>query len=198
MPSRNTRNRSSLLPHHIYNRARLGRNAFVDNHDRDTFRDLLACRLSRSTVKVDRRYRNTKPVEGVQLFAMCLMTTHFHLVIWQKQNDSLRCLMQGLISSYTRYFNRRHDTAGPLFDGEYRARPLSNPKDLCWAIAYVHDNHPSGLEYRYSTHGAYLRPDDCPGWLNTKTPLKYFGGVDGYRSFLANRDRRAELNHAFF
>lgn len=198
MPRKNTENREQVLPYHVYNRARKGRRMFVDDADRDHFLDLIACRLSRSTARASRRHRFSNRIEGVELFAYCLMTTHFHLVIWQREPEALRRFMQSLISAYVRYYNKRHGTTGPMFAERFRSRPLTNPKDLRWAIAYVHDNHPSGLDYRYSTHRAYVDSDLCPGWLNTRTPLKHFEGISGYRVYLSKRTERATLNDLLF
>ncbi len=198
MPRLNTEDRSELLPYHVYKRASRGRAAFKDDADRDKFRDLIASRPSRKRVGVGRDRRDVPRVEGVDLFAMCLLSTHFHLVLWQKQEEAMRRLMQSVLTSYVMYFNRRHGTRGPLFAGPFEARPLRDQKDLRWAIAYVHCNHKSDPNYRYSTHRAYIDPDQAPGWLNSRTPLKYFGGVDNYLDFLDGHNKRAQLNERFF
>lgn len=198
MPRKNTESRDKLLPHHVYNRARSGRRVFVDDADRDHFLDLIACRLSRSNVCAGRRHRFSVQIDGVELFAYCLMTTHFHLVVWQRQTEALRRFMQSLISSYVRYYNRRHNKSGPLFVGPFRARPITTRKDFRWAIAYVHDNHPTGPGYRYSSHRAFIDEDLRPAWLNTATPLKRFDSITEYRDFLYKREERAALNDFFF
>lgn len=171
---------------------------FEDDADRDEFLDILACRFSRSTVSAGPRYRYSVQIDGVELFAFCLMTTHFHLIVWQKKPDALRRLMQSVISSYTRYFNKRHGTAGPLFAGPFRARPITTRKDFRWTIAYVHDNHPTGPDYRYSSHRAFMNDENRPAWLNTATPLKRFASISEYREFLDKREERAALNTFFF
>lgn len=198
MPRKNTESRDELLPFHVYNRARGGRRTFVDDADRDHFLDLIACRLSRSTANSGRRHRFSKQIEGVELLAYCLMTTHFHLIIWQRKSESLRRFMQSLISSYVRYYNRRHGTTGPLFAGPFRSRPITNRKDFRWAIAYVHDNHVTGPDYRYSSHRAFINNDLRPAWLNTAAPLRQFDGIHEYVDFLSKREERAALNDFFF
>ncbi|MGB0872406.1 MAG: hypothetical protein ACPGYP_04635 [Solirubrobacterales bacterium] len=198
MPRLNSEDRGELLPYHVYKRANRGRAAFRDDADRDRFRDLVAGRLSRSHSSAGPDGRPVRRVEGVDLFAMCLLRTHFHLVLWQKQEEAMRRLMQSVLTSYVMYFNRRYGTRGPLYSGPFEARALKDPKDLRWAIAYVHCNDGSGPNYRYSTHRAYVDPDQAPGWLNTRTPLKYFGGVDNYLDFLNGHNERAQLNERFF
>lgn len=198
MPRKNTEARDQLLPHHVYNRARKGRPMFVDDADRDKFLDLIACRLSRSTLRASRANRNADRVEGVELFAYCLMKTHFHLIVWQKENEALRRFMQSVLTSYVMYYNRRHNKSGPLFAGPFRARPITTRKDFRWAIAYVHDNHPTGPDYRYSSHRAFIDDSLRPAWLNAATPLKRFDSVSEYNDFLDKREERAALNTFFF
>lgn len=171
---------------------------FVDDADRDKFLDFIACRLSRSTLRASRANRKASRVEGVELFAFCLMTTHFHLIVWQKKPEALRRFMQSLLTSYVRYYNNRHNKSGPLFAGPFRARPITNRKDFQWSIAYVHDNHPSGPDYRYSTHRVFVDESLRPAWLNTTAPLKRFGGINGYHHYLTKRTERATLNDLLF
>lgn len=198
MPAKNTRNRSDRYPHHVYNRAREGRRMFIDNADRDKFIDLIASRLCCSTRLAGREYRYSQVIEGLDLYAICLMTTHYHLIVWQKHKEILRRFMQSLISVYVRYFNRRHGTTGDMFEGPYRARPITTKKKLKYAIAYVHANHDDGPAYKCSSYGAYLDPDKRPGWLNAKTPLSYFGGPTKYAAFMNDHATRAALNNYFF
>lgn len=113
-------------------------------------------------------------------------------------DEGLRRLMQSVMTSYVMYYNRRHNTSGPLFRGPYRANPIEDEQQLKWTIAYVHSNHPSGPEYKYSTHNAYVNPDETPGWLQVAKPLNYFGGVDEYRTFMRMRAHRQDLNDFFF
>lgn len=86
-----------------------------------------------------------------------------------------------------------------MFDGEYRTVPILNERQLRWKIGYVHDNHHLGLGYRFSTHRYYLLGEnDSPSWLDVKTGLETFGGIDAYLDFLARRELRKGLNEEFF
>lgn len=135
---------------------------------------------------------------AIEVNASCMMTTHYHLIITQHRAGDLEGFMTALMSRYVRYFNRRHGLRGSLFAGPYRARRLISPKDLCWAIGYVHDNHPDGPDWRFSTHRAYLDPDQRPGWLHGEPALKLFGGVEGYKEFMRARAERARYQDMFF
>jgi hypothetical protein len=105
--------------------------------------------------------------------------------------------MQRLLASYVRYYHRKYGGCGPLFDGPYRRKPITNLKQFRWTIAYVHDNHPTGLDYRYSSH-RYYTSCDAPKWLDHRAGLKLFGGLEGYNDYLAKRASRKRLDREFF
>jgi REP element-mobilizing transposase RayT len=171
--------------YHVYNRARGGRAAFVDDRDRREFIALLN-RYSRQFAGL------------VEVHAYCLMTTHFHLIVSQLRPAELERFMTGLSSAYVRYSNRRHGTGGSLFDGPYRARRLTTRKDFRWSLAYVHDNHPTGREYEFSNHRAFLDADERPGWLRIEPALAQFGAIEHYQEFFADRNLRKQLQARFF
>jgi hypothetical protein len=103
-------------------------------------------------------------------------------------------LMRRVLTGYTRYHHERHGSSGPLFAGEYRARKITDEENFRWRVAYVHDNHSSGLDYRFSTHRLFLDPEQAPSWLEVNSSLKFFGGVDGYEEYLRRRELRASLD----
>ncbi|MGH2959131.1 MAG: transposase [Solirubrobacterales bacterium] len=197
MPRRNVSDRVQTGPHHVYNRARCGRAVFRDDADRELFIELLESRLGRAKFR-SRRFRHAAAVLDAEVCAMCLMTTHFHLIIWQHESEALRRLMQSVMIAYVRSYNRKYGTSGALFAGPFRARQLIGRKDLRWTTAYVHANHPEGPNYRFSTHRAYLDDLDRPGWLNTTLALDAFGGRTAYATFMRDHATRAELNARFF
>jgi hypothetical protein len=129
---------------------------------------------------------------------MCLMTTHFHLIVWQHEDEAMRRLMQSVLTAYVMRYNRKYRTAGPLFAGPFRSRPLIGDKQLRWATAYVHANHPSGPEYKYSTHTAYLDDHQRPGWLSINPTIAAFGDVNQYAAYMDAHATRAALNDRFF
>jgi hypothetical protein len=197
MPAKNTRQRSWIGPNHVYNRARNGRTVFRDDADRDAFLSILASRLSRSAYR-SRKHRRCIDVIGAAVSSYCLMTTHFHLIIWQDTDGELRRLMNSVLSAYVRYYNDRHGTSGPLFDGPFRSNPILDAKQFRWTTGYIHDNHPSGTDYLYSSHIAFVDERVRPGWLAADRALAEFGTTDAYHRFMQQRATRADLNRVFF
>jgi REP element-mobilizing transposase RayT len=170
---------------------------FRDEADREFFTDLIAARVGRSKFR-PRAHRKAGRFPGVEVAAVCLMTTHFHLVIWQLEADAVRRFMQSLLTSYVRYYNRKYNAGGALFDGPFRSRPLNTNKQIRWAVAYVNANHPSGPDYRYSTHCAFIDEHVQPGWLKPERALMVFGGREQYATYMRDHATRAELNARFF
>jgi REP element-mobilizing transposase RayT len=197
MPRKHTRDRSFIGPNHIYNRASRGRSVFRCDEDRDVFLDLIETRLRRAKFR-NRTTRDAAAKIETEISSCCLMNTHFHLIVWQFECEALRRLMQSVLAIYVRYYNHRYHQQGPLFSGPFRANPLTDDKQFRWTTAYVHANHPSGPDYEYSTHRAFLDGDLRPGWLTTRRALERFGGVDNYVEYMERRAIRAEINDDFF
>src|SRR6185436_13179800 len=57
---------------------------------------------------------------GLQVFAFIMMPNHYHLVVNAPQLNLSRA-MQWFQTSYSMWFNRKHDRVGPLFQGRFKA-----------------------------------------------------------------------------
>ena len=98
---------------------------FRDDRDRTHFLELLE--------KVAERY-------GVMVHAYVLMGNHYHLLV-QTPHANLSRVMQWLNVSYGVWFNRRHERAGPLFQGRFKSVPVDG--EGSWALQasiYLHLN----------------------------------------------------------
>ena len=195
MAYRNVSDRLKLGAHHVYNRARDGASLFGDNEDRAYFAWLIDRHLS-SGVRRDRRGRPYACLaELVTMNARCILTSHYHLILWQKIPGGIEQLMCRVQATYTRYHHRKYGGSGPLFDGPYRSRHLDSPKQFKWALAYVHDNHKRlGVDYRFSTHGAFVDPELAPGSLDLEPALRVFGGRKAYLRYIEQRALRDDLD----
>jgi len=87
--------------YHVITRGNERKPVFRDDHDRGRFLERLA------------GYREKF---GFQLLAYSLMDNHVHLAI-ETGKVPLSKILAGLQSSYTQYFNRRHQRVGHLFQG---------------------------------------------------------------------------------
>ncbi|MBJ7355574.1 MAG: hypothetical protein JHC98_12180 [Thermoleophilaceae bacterium] len=194
MPYSGARKPNAAGDFHQYNRARPGLWLFHDDEDRFVFEEMMNRHLSRNPHFDSRGRQYVNLRDSVRLRSRCLMSSHFHNVLNQLRPGGMAALTRRVIAAYTQYHHQRHGSTGSLFAGEYRARRLLTAEDLRWCTAYVHDNHPSGLDYRFSTHRLYMQPEEAPSWLEVDSSLGAFGGLDGYKAYLRRRSQRRELD----
>ena len=95
------------------------------------------------------------------LYAFVLMPNHVHLLI-QVGKHSIDLIMQRIQTSYTMYFNKKHQHTGHVFQGRYHWFLVDEERYLLELIRYIHLNPVrAGLgtdpkEYPWSSHAAYL------------------------------------------
>lgn len=73
---------------------------------------------------------------GWDMHAMCLMTTHYHLVV-ESTRELLSRGMHWLNGVYAQAFNRRHGRAGHLFGDRFVSRVIADEEYLRDACRYV-------------------------------------------------------------
>ena len=91
--------------YHVMSRGDRREAIFLDDGDRDGFLIAVGEVCEKS---------------GWEVHALCLMENHFHLVVETPQGN-LVAGMKWLLGTYTMRFNRRHQLAGHLFAGRYKA-----------------------------------------------------------------------------
>lgn len=181
--------------YHIYNRGVEKRIIFEDDQDYKVFINCLRYSLSELPKRTDLVKAFTLqglPFQGIphqpknfykkiELLAYCLMPNHFHLLIKQIDNISLKSFMISLITRYSMYFNKKYDRVGSLFQGVYRAVLVNDEPYLLHLSRYIHLN-PS--EYTdnpiiaYSSYADYLKLRKTP-WLKSDFILNQFDNKVG-------------------
>ena len=98
----------------------------------------------------------------VEIHAYVLMGNHFHLLATPQTQDGLPLMMQSVGRSYVRYFNRRHQRSGTLWEGRYRSTIVQSERYLLACMVYI-DLNPvrAGMvvgagDWRWSSHAHYL------------------------------------------
>ncbi len=183
--------------YHAFHRRDDGGDVFVDDKDRDVFLDIIK-RLIDPEKYRDARGRALRPLPcRVELLGFCLLTNHFHLVLYVERAEGLTDFMHRLQTSYTMRFNRRHGRKGPMFDDSYGADVITDTRQLKTVLAYVHANPgPRAVGYRWSGHDLYLdhRRAAQEPWFSAEAGLRHFGGRANYLEWfmraLAARMRR--------
>ena len=142
---------------------------------------------------------------GWMVHAYVLMKNHYHMLL-ETPEANLVAGMQWLQGTYTTRFNVRHGECGHLFQGRYKALPVSGEGNYFSAVAgYIHlnparikdyDFRRSRIErYKWSSLPAYLGREKRPAWLRVDRVLGDMGLKDtpvgrlGYGRYIRKRER---------
>ncbi len=151
--------------YHVTSRGNNKSAIFVDEGDRLLFLDLLG--------RTSDRYRWL-------VFAHCLMTTHYHLVL-QIPHGGLAAGMCLLNGDFARKANRRHGRGGHVFHDRYGAAPIARDGHLLEACRYVVLNPVrarvcgSPEAWRWSSYRACAGLEFAPRFLAESEFLGLFG-----------------------
>lgn len=199
MPRLNIKNRKRGGWYHLYNQgSKRGRSrpreVFVDREDKRKFLTLLARHLGNSP-RFNARGRQFVHMRAwIVLLAYCVMTTHFHLIVWQRDPAGIQRLMNRVKGDYTVYFNRKYNNTAPLFNGPVQAKLIDSRSYFKWLVAYVHKNCGDDENYEFSSHRAWIDPQQRPGWVDPELGLKVFGGAGEYLNYLKTYDSKRQLD----
>lgn len=148
---------------HVISRGNDQQNIFHDDSDWRVFLRVL------SRVK-----ENT----GYKLYAYCLMSNHFHLLL-EVNRTSLSAIMQSALTQYSRYFNDKRDRSGHLFQGRYSATICGKGSYFLGLLRYIHLNPVKARiiqdprDWPWSGHNGLLAQKQG-GLLDTQFPLSLF------------------------
>lgn len=111
------------------------------------------------------------------LYAYCLMSNHFHLLI-RERDDDLAMAVKRIASSYVYYYNHKYGRDGHLFRERFRSEPVNDMEYFTTLLRYIHQNPvKAGLvehvkDYEFSSWGEYAETVEPTFMLcNTSTVL---------------------------
>jgi len=116
---------------------------------------------------------------GLQLFAFCLMTNHYHLFL-RTPDANLAASLQWLNATYTARFHRRHRRNGHLFQGRYKSVLVTDEAHWFHLSMYLHLNPirarlvDDPADYQWSSFRDYTRPTSRFPWLDRSTILSSY------------------------
>jgi len=133
--------------YHVYNRGTEKRPIFMDEADYQRFLIYLLICNSRRDVRFlalkGKSFAELAEWRGEPIVDICvyrLMPNHYHLVIRARKPSDISKFMQKAMTAYTKYFNRRHERDGVLFQGGFKANRVKDERHLLTLIAYVNLN----------------------------------------------------------
>ena len=189
MPSRNVIKRYDAdTYYHVYNRGVNKRRIFLDDDDYVYFLALLKRYLSENN-ELDKYNRIYTNLNGqLDLLTYCLMPNHFHLLLYQHDDiKAMETLMRSVLTTYTLYFNRKHNRVGHLFQGVYKASSVLSEPYLLHISRYIHMNPDDYKNWPYSSWPYYVKGWQAD-WIKHDKIFELFEGdnyeqyVDDYKS----------------
>jgi REP element-mobilizing transposase RayT len=97
-----------------------------------------------------------RELSGIKLYAYCLMSNHFHLLI-KEGDEPLSRTFRRIGARYVYFYNKKYDRVGHLFQDRYKSDPIENDEYLVAVIRYIFQNPvKAGLcnkaaEYKWSS-----------------------------------------------
>ena len=108
-----------------------------------------------------KRFREVKELLGAQVFHYCIMQNHFHFLLQVHRGPDLIILMHRTQLAYARYFKRKYDFVGHVFQERFRSPRIPNDSYYLQCGRYIERNPvkaglvKSATEYPYSSAGFY-------------------------------------------
>ncbi len=111
--------------YHVLNRGNARQDVFHEDDDYQRFIELLqeACACV-----------------PMRVLAWCLMSNHFHLVVWPHADGELSRWMRWLLTSHVRRYHSRYHSIGHVWQGRFKAFPIQRDQHLLTVIRYVERN----------------------------------------------------------
>lgn len=158
-----------IVPGGIYHVITRGNNRqaiFLDKEDRNHYTQLL---------------KTTKNLFEFKLYLYVLMTNHIHLLLKTSPNEkkSLPHIMKSLNLRYTKYFNKKYERTGNLFQPKYFSSLLKEDAHLLELTRYIHLNPLRAQltsdvkDYPYSSYHHYI-DEELDGLLDCQDILHLF------------------------
>lgn len=105
---------------------------------------------------------------GCAVHAYVLMGNHLHLLLTPETHDGPARMMQSVGLNYVRYFNKRNERTGTLWEGRYRSKLIHSERYFLACSRYIELNpirallaeHPS--KYRWSSFHSNAKGEHDP------------------------------------
>lgn len=203
--------------HHTLNRGVDKRQIFMDKqdylrfiHNMYEFNDEERVENTLYSFKKDPGFKSStgsgKRKKLVDILAFCLMPNHYHLLLSPKVENGIYKFMAKLNIGYAKYFNKKYDRVGALFQGRYKNILITDETHFLHLPFYIHFNpldlsYPEWREnnisnpekvieflktYRWSSHLDYLGVKNFPSVLNKKPLTEVFGSSQDYEKLTKN------------
>jgi putative transposase len=187
-------------------------------NDKDRLRfihDLFVFNDANSTPNyiLPRRHESYRRELLVHIHAWCLMGNHYHLLLSEARENGISLFMQKLNMGYAKYFNKKYDRTGSLWQGKYKKILVTKDSHFLHIPYYIHLNpldfsmqewrdgqvkQPrKALEYlstfRWSSHMDYIGKRNFPSIIRRDLLADVLGNIKKYERELVDIMTHATL-----
>lgn len=191
---------------HIYNRGNSKQEIFLNKEDRERFVKLLY--LSNSMKGVNFRddivEKNIDALDfdrGDTLVSICawvLMPNHFHIYltsptpgVGDKESwGNITLFMNKLSTSYVKYFNKKYDRTGSLFEGPFKSVHIKDDNQAKYLFSYIHLNPIKLINSKWKENGI-SNIEEALKYLNNYKWSSYYD----YSGILRPENKILQLEH---
>lgn len=171
--------------YHIYNRGNGKENIFLNDDD---FRFFML-RLKQNLFPDDKSKERLSPLpeHSFSLISYCLMPNHFHFLLKQNKDIPPNKLLLRICSSYSKYFNKKYNHIGHVFQDRFKQISIEDNSYLMWLTCYIHQNPKvAGLvtdlnKYPWSSYVEFL--DNKNGLCEKEIILEQFKNNEEFQHF---------------
>lgn len=181
--------------YHVYNRGCEKREIFLQPRDFKRFQptfyyyQYLGPKISFSKLpkKKLNSFQPTPESKLVEIISFVLMPNHFHFIVKQLKENGISIFLSQLSNSYTKYFNKKINRVGPLFQGVFKSVLVESNEQLIHLSRYIHLNpvvsglSPNLKTYKWSSYHEYIGQ---PVLCLTQPVLESFSSQQKYIEFL--------------
>jgi len=113
--------------YHVLNRSAARFKVFKSDKDFLAFEKIIAEALERHTMRI---------------LSYCLMSNHWHFVVWPKQDGELSAFFRWLTHTHAMRWRVAHRSVGfgPLYQGRFKSFPIQRDEGLKTVLRYVERN----------------------------------------------------------
>lgn len=136
-----------------------------------------------------------------ELISYCLMTNHFHLQI-RTVEDKLSVIMHVFSLRYAKYFNKKYDLVGHVFQGRYQAELIEDDAYLLQTSKYIHLNPVEAklvenpLDYKWSSYDVYMGKREYDLVSEDKILENFYGNdKNSYKKFVEGKPSKNSKNN---
>ncbi len=206
MPAKNAlKHYSENGYYHLYNRGVAKGPVFLDQQDYLVFMSFTKEYLSAPKIPTAEELLLMKTPyilknywHEITLLSFVLMPNHIHLLLKQKQSRSIESFMRSLFTRYVKYFNKKHDRVGHLFQDVYKGILVEKDEYLLWVSRYIHCNPQEIIlpnqvltNYSFSSYSTYLGLQNQT-WVDPSDILAQFKNKKDYQNFVEDNEKEKD------